>query len=117
MVGEHERDVDRELTGTLPEQQVVDAVPGGRGEHEGPERSAHLVEVQFHAPAFDDRGEGRLELAAIGGDSTCTRMKNLPVSWLANCWLSVMLPRAATIAPLTAWTMPGPSVQLSVRTQ
>ena len=44
-------------------------------------------------------------------------MKNRPVSRLANCWLSVMLPRAATIAPLTACTIPGPSVQLSVTTQ
>ena len=55
--------------------------------------------------------------ARPAGDSTCTRMKKRPVSRLANCWLSVMLPRAATIAPLTACTMPGPSVQASVTTQ
>ena len=44
-------------------------------------------------------------------------MKKRPVSVLANCWLSVMLPRAATIAPLTACTMPGRSAQLKVSTQ
>jgi hypothetical protein len=44
-------------------------------------------------------------------------MKKRPVSVLANCWLSVMLPRAATIAPLTACTIPGLSAQLNVSTQ
>src|SRR6218665_1725714 len=43
-------------------------------------------------------------------------MKKRPVSVLANCWLSSMLPPAATTAPLIACTMPGPSTQLSVST-
>jgi hypothetical protein len=44
-------------------------------------------------------------------------MKKRPVSALENCWLSVMLPAAATTAPLTACTMPGRSGQTRVRTQ
>ena len=67
VVREHERDLDGQLPGVLAEQQVVDAVPRGRGEHERAQRAPDLVEMPRHVPALDDRRERRLELGATSG--------------------------------------------------
>jgi len=44
-------------------------------------------------------------------------MKKRPDSLELNCCNSVMLPWASTIAPVTAWTIPGRSSQTRVRSQ
>jgi hypothetical protein len=44
------------------------------------------------------------------------RIKDYRTS-LVNCWDSVILPFAATMAPEMACTIPGPSVQDRVKTQ
>ena len=70
-------------------------------------------------PGQDSTPELRADVRVLGrfvdGDSTCRRRKKRPVSSLENCWLSVMLPPAATMAPESACTMPGRSAHDSLR--
>ena len=74
MVAEHERDLDRQLAGPLPEQQVVQAVRRLGHQHEGAERPADHVELPLHVEALAT-GASAAATAAPVDETTCRRMK------------------------------------------
>ena len=66
VVAHDQRNVDRQLTGALTVEQIVEAVAGLRDQYEGAQGAVDDVEVPGHAVVLSDGGECRLE--AFAGD-------------------------------------------------
>ena len=67
VVRDHPDDVDRQPRGTLPEQQVGEAVRGRRDQHERAQRTADDVEPPRHPELVRDRAQHGLQLLAGRG--------------------------------------------------
>ena len=65
VVGDDQRQRDRQVARPLAEQQVVDAVPGLAGEDEGAAAASDVVKVPLGAQALGDRREGPLEVRPV----------------------------------------------------
>ena len=120
MVGDHHRDVDRELTPTRPGQQVDEAVRFLRHQHadardvvarNAPRTACRSVRRSAGTPARSRRARGRSP-----SSRNSTRWKNTPSVRSVCCCASTMLPPWRSTNSATAATMPGRSAQVSSST-